>query len=176
MLFRKSPEQLMSEAEQALEQLDFRKASQIADQLLRMHHTSGFEYKARALWGMNRPQDAIAVLQRGVAVARKCGFCGSIWGTTFWTSGGTARRWRCFGTAWHATARLKIASSTTSRLCTNAWASMRTRCNCLTRRRERFGGFPTPSWKPRVPTASSICSDTQRRSAHFNTHNARLTR
>ena len=69
MLFRKSPEQLMSEAEQALEQLDFRKASRIADQLLRMQHTSGFEYKARALWGMNRPNDAIAVLQQGVAVA-----------------------------------------------------------------------------------------------------------
>jgi tetratricopeptide (TPR) repeat protein len=69
MLFRKSPEQLMSEAQQALEQLDFRKASRIADQLLRMQHTSGFEYKARALWGMNRPNDAIAVLQQGVAVA-----------------------------------------------------------------------------------------------------------
>lgn len=69
MLFRKSPEQLMSEAEQALEQLDFRKASQIADQLLRMHHTSGFEYKARALWGLNRTQDAISVLQQGVSVA-----------------------------------------------------------------------------------------------------------
>ena len=69
MLFRKSPEQLMSEAEQALEQLDFRKASQIADQLLRMHHTSGFEYKARALWGLNRTQDAISILQQGVSVA-----------------------------------------------------------------------------------------------------------
>lgn len=34
-----------------------------------MHHTSGFEYKARALWGLNQPHDAIAVLQRGVAVA-----------------------------------------------------------------------------------------------------------
>ena len=44
MLFRKSPEQLMSEAEQALEQLDFRKASRIADQLLRMNNTAGFEY------------------------------------------------------------------------------------------------------------------------------------
>ena len=69
MLFRKSPEQLMSEAEQALEQLDFRKALRIADRLLRLKHTAGFEYKARALWDMNRPQDAIAALQAGVAVA-----------------------------------------------------------------------------------------------------------
>ena len=56
MLFRKSPEQLMSEAEQALEQLDFRKASRIADQLLRMNHTAGFEYRRVRCGGWINPK------------------------------------------------------------------------------------------------------------------------
>lgn len=69
MLFRKSPEQLMDEAEHALEMMDYEKARRIAAQLLRMRHTAGFEYEARALWGLNRPDDAIATLRRGVEVA-----------------------------------------------------------------------------------------------------------
>ncbi len=69
MLFRRDPEQLMETAERALEQGDPRKAVQIAEQLFRMRHTAGFEIKARALWDMGRPEDAIATLQEGVEIA-----------------------------------------------------------------------------------------------------------
>ncbi|CUU03711.1 Tetratricopeptide repeat-containing protein [Armatimonadetes bacterium GBS] len=69
MLFRREPEQLMEAAERALEQGDPRKAARFAEQLLRMRHTAGFEIKARALWAMGRPEDAIATLQEGVAIA-----------------------------------------------------------------------------------------------------------
>ncbi|MCS7300304.1 MAG: hypothetical protein NZ556_01940 [Fimbriimonadales bacterium] len=69
MLFRKSPEQLMEAAERALAERDYDKARQIAAQLLRMKHTAGFEYEARALWELHRPNDAIAALRKGVEVA-----------------------------------------------------------------------------------------------------------
>ncbi|MCS7209990.1 MAG: hypothetical protein NZ874_10520, partial [Fimbriimonadales bacterium] len=69
MLFRKSPEQLIEEAEQALAEREFEKARRIAAQLLRMQHTAGFEYEARALWESRRPNDAIAALKRGLEVA-----------------------------------------------------------------------------------------------------------
>ena len=133
MLFRKSPEQLMSEAKQALEQFDFRKASRIADQLLRMNHTAGFEYKARALWGLNQPHDAIAVLQRGVAVAPQVWILWEYLGHYLSDIGRYGEALGRFGMAWRATARPKTASSTTLRLCTNAWASMRTLCRCSTK-------------------------------------------
>lgn len=69
MLFRKSPEQLIDEAERALAAMDYEKARRIGMQLLRMRHTAGFEYTARALWGLNRPDEAIATLRQGVQVA-----------------------------------------------------------------------------------------------------------
>lgn len=69
MRFRSSPEQLIEEAERALAELDFRKARRVAAQLLRMRHTAGFEYEARALWEMGDAEGAINTLQQGLQVA-----------------------------------------------------------------------------------------------------------
>ncbi|MCS6860915.1 MAG: tetratricopeptide repeat protein [Abditibacteriales bacterium] len=69
MLWRQSVESLMDEGYQRLEMGDYERALKIGRQLLKRHHTSGFEIAARAQWEMGHQEEAIKTLEEGVQVA-----------------------------------------------------------------------------------------------------------
>src|SRR5688572_25914125 len=59
----------MDEAYERLEDGEYEKALSLSAKLRKLHHTSGLEIGARALWALDRKQEAIDMLEQGIKIA-----------------------------------------------------------------------------------------------------------
>lgn len=69
----KQIEKLIAKADAALEIPDFEEALPLADRIIELGHTYGFELKARALAGLDREPEALRVMEESVTLAPEVG-------------------------------------------------------------------------------------------------------
>ena len=69
----KQLEELIAKADAAFEIPDFEEALPLADRIIELGHTYGFELKARALAGLDREPEALRVMEESVKVAPEVG-------------------------------------------------------------------------------------------------------